>query len=334
MNTHVVFGTGPLGRSVIHELVAQGKKVRAVNRSGRMKDAPAEVEVVAGNVYDSGNVRELARDAAVIYQCAQPEYTEWPEKFPPLIQAVLEGLSQTNAKLVLGDNLYMYGDTQGQPIHESLPWSAHTRKGQTRAQVAEAVLAAHRAGKVCATIGRASDFFGPYVLDSLFGERAFYPVLAGKAAQMVGNLDAPHTTTYIEDFGKALVILGEREEALGQAWHVPNDQPTITQRQFMNLVFEEIGQPPRMSGMGKLMMTLGGLFIPAAREVVEMMYEFEKPFIVDSTKFERAFGMKPTPIREAVRKTVAWYRANPKGLGLASGRDVGGETALAHDRVN
>lgn len=311
MNTHVVLGTGPLGRSVIHELVVQGKKVRAVNRSGKMKDMPAGLEVVAGNVYDSRQVRELTREAVVVYQCAQPEYTEWPKKFPPLIAAVLEGLAGANVKLVFGDNLYLYGDTDGQPLHEGLPASAHTRKGRVRAEVAEAVLAAHRAGNVRVAIGRASDFFGPYVLDSLFGSRAFYPALQGKAAQMTGHLDVPHTATYIEDFGKALVLLGEREEALGQAWHVPNDQPTLTQRQFMNLVFQELGQPLKISAMGKTMLSLAGLFVPVAREVVEMMYEFEKPFVVDSTKFERAFGMRATPIREAVKKAVAWYTAHP-----------------------
>ena len=102
-----------------------------------------------------------------------------------------------------------------------------------------------------------------------------------------GKLDLPHTATYIEDFGKALVILGERDEALGQAWHVPNDQPQISQGEFARLVFEEVGLPPKVSAMGKTMLRLGGIFIPGAREVVEMMYEFEKPFIVDSSKFEK-----------------------------------------------
>jgi hypothetical protein len=64
--------------------------------------------------------------------------------------------------------------------------------------------------------------------------------------------------------------------------------------------------------MGKLMMAFGGLFIPAARESVEMLYEFEKPFVVDSSKFERAFGVKATPIAEATQTTVAWYRAHPR----------------------
>jgi nucleoside-diphosphate-sugar epimerase len=282
--------------------------VWVVNRSGTLRDAPAGVELVAGNAYDPGKVRELSQGAAVVYQCAQPGYTEWPEKFPPLQAAILEGVAASGAKLVIGENLYMYGDPNGRPLTEDLPYAAQGRKGRTRAQMAEAALAAHRAGRVRVAIGRGSDFFGPYVLGSLLGERALAPALAGKAAQLVGDLDVPHTATYIEDFGKALVILGEREEALGQAWHVPNDQPTITQRQLMALVFDEIGKPPKLSAASGWMLQLVAPFVPPAREVLEMMYEFEKPYIVDSSKFERTFGVRATPLREAVRKTVAWYR--------------------------
>ncbi|MBS4062643.1 MAG: NAD-dependent dehydratase, partial [Bacteroidetes bacterium] len=122
------------------------------------------------------------------------------------------------------------------------------------------------------------------------------------------NIDLPHTYTYVRDFGKALVILGERDEADGQAWHVPNDNPRVTQREMVTILAEAAGVEPKMSAMGKLMMMLGGLFIPEARESVEMMYEFEQPFIVDSSKFEQAFGMKATPLKEAVKETVAWYR--------------------------
>jgi nucleoside-diphosphate-sugar epimerase len=182
-----------------------------------------------------------------------------------------------------------------------------------RAAMSEAALAAHKAGSVRVAIGRGSDFFGPWALDSAFGGRVFYPALAGKAASFGGRLDQPHTATYIADFGCALVTLGERDEALGQALHVPADRPQITQRQFAELVYRETGHPVKASGVGKTMMALAGLFIPGARESVEMMYEFEKPFVVDSSKFERSFGVKATPIEEAIKTTVAWYRAHPAG---------------------
>jgi len=122
-----------------------------------------------------------------------------------------------------------------------------------------------------------------------------------------GSLDQPHTYTYISDFGEALAILGERDEALGQAWHVPNP-PTLTQRELVTLLFKETGLEPKFSVMGKSMLRLGGLFVPAAREMVEMTYEFEKPFRVDSSKFVKAFGDIATPHATAVKETLAWYR--------------------------
>jgi nucleoside-diphosphate-sugar epimerase len=309
---HVVFGAGPVGRSVMEELVRQGKPVRVVSRSGSMDEVPQGVELVAADLYGPASVRKVAQGAAVAYQCAQPHYWEWPEKFPPLQAAIIEGLADQGTRLVIAENLYMYGDTDGQPLTEDLPYRAHTRKGKVRAAMAEAALAAHRAGKVQVAIGRASDFFGPWALGSSHGERVFYPALAGKAASFLGKLDIPHTTTYIPDFGRALVLLGERDEALGRVWHVPNDQPQITQRQFAALIFEEAGLPPKVSGMSKLMLRLGGLFIPSAREMVEMAYEFEKPFVVDSSKFEQTFGMKATPIQEAIKATATWYGEHPQ----------------------
>ena len=305
---HVIFGTGPLGSAVMRELVRRGKTVRMVNRAGRAS-VPTGVEVVSGDATDPASVRKVCQGASVIYQCAQPPYQDWVAKFPAIQAGIVAGAAQSGARLVVGDNLYMYGAVDG-PISEDLPYTAHTKKGRLRGQMAKAILEAHQSGQVRATIGRGSDFYGPQVLDSTLGERVFYPALAGKAASAIGNLDLPHTYTYIEDFGRGLVTLGEHDEALGQAWHIPN-APTTSTREILNILFEEIGQPAKMSGMGKTMMRLGGLFIPGARETVEMMYEFEKPFVVESRKFQEAFGFTPTSHRDGIRCTIEWYRQHP-----------------------
>jgi nucleoside-diphosphate-sugar epimerase len=106
-------------------------------------------------------------------------------------------------------------------------------------------------------------------------------------------------------------VLGERDEALGQAWHVPSVE-TLSTRQFLTLAFELAGLPPKISVMGRLMMTFGGLFIPAAREMVEMLYEFEKPFIINSRKVEGVFGIHGAPLTDAIQRTLDWYRAHPQ----------------------
>lgn len=306
---HVIFGTGPLGMSVMRELIARGKVVRMVNRSGHA-EVPADVEVVKADAYNLDQTREVCRDASVVYQCAQPAYTEWQEKFPPLQACILEGAASAGAKLIVGENLYMYGEVDA-PMTEDMPNHAHTRKGRVRAAMSESLLEAHRNGKVRAALGRASDFYGPGVLDSAMGDMVFYPALAGKQASGIGNIDLLHTYTYISDFGTALVNLGERDNALGQIWHVPN-APTITTRQFITMIYEELGLTPKVGKIGRLMMMIGGMFIPVAREMLEMGYEFEKPFIVDNSKYNRVFGDHSTPIREGIRQTIAWFRAHPK----------------------
>ena len=310
---HVVLGTGAIGRAIVEELIKRGESVCMVNRSGKMDEIPAGVEVVASDLYDQAKVKEVTRGARVVYQCSQPNYFEWTEKFPPLQKSIIDGLTGSDAKLVLVENLYMYGATHGMPMTEDMPHNAHTRKGRTRSEMSKAALAAHHDGKLKVTIGRGSDFFGAWGLPTtVMGERTFYPLLRGKPAQLIGNIDVAHTHTYIPDFGKAVVILGEHSEADGQVWHVPNDMPRITQREMVMMIAEVAGVEAKMSAMGKLMMWMGGFFIPEAKETLEMMYEFDQSFVVDSSKFEKTFGMKATPMREAMRETVAWYKSHPE----------------------
>ncbi len=307
---HVIFGTGPVGQATARELAKRGKTVKMVNRSGkRLGGVPDGVTVVAGDLFDINTAKTLAQGATHVYQCTNPPYDKWPEQFPTLQANTLEAAASEGAKYIVMDNVYMYGDANGQPITDDLPYNAHTKKGKVRARMAQDVLAAHQAGKVRAAIARASDFYGLAVLDSAAGERMFGFAVEGKAASAAGNLDAKHSYTYMEDIGKALAILGERDEALGQVWHVPNAE-AVTTRQFINLIFEELKQPARIGAVNKTMMRMAGLFIPGARETVEMMYEFEKDFVVDGSRFTKAFGLQATPYRKGVKATVAWYQAN------------------------
>jgi nucleoside-diphosphate-sugar epimerase len=243
----------------------------------------------------------------IVFHCAQPGYVYWPQQFPPITKGILDGLARTQARLVFGDNLYMYGPTQGQPIHEELPYRAAGPKGRTRAEMARLLLDAHSAGRVKVAIGRAPDFYGPRVLSSTLGEQVFIPALEGKTVNALGNVDLPHTYAYIRDFASGLVTLSDHEEAFGQAWHVPSAE-TVTTRQFVEMIGQETGHALKIRSASRLLVSLLGLFSPELREMKEMMYEFEEPYVVDHSKFARTFGVDVTPHREAIRETVAWYR--------------------------
>ncbi len=307
---HVIFGTGPVGLAVMDVLLCRGKGVRLVNRSGRAA-VPAGVQVVAGDATDTAFTRQVCAGAAVVYQCSNPPYTEWAERFPPLQAGVLAGAAAAGAKLVSMENLYMYGPTGGKALVESLPYAAQTRKGKVRAAMAEALLTAHAQGKVRVAIARAADFYGPRVRVSALGERIFPAALRGKTVQVLGNPDLPHTYTYMPDIGRALALLGEEEQALGQVWHIPS-AATLSTRQLLQMVGEVIGKPVRIQRAPKLLLQLLGRFNADLREVLEMIYQFEEPFVVDGSKFSQAFGCQATPLPAAIQVTVDWWRENDK----------------------
>ena len=306
----VVFGTGPIGTTLADSLATAGHKVTAVNRSGTDPTSHA-VELIAGDVSDPVFTTSIAEGAEVIYQVLNPPYTKWPELFPPLQDSLLKAARATGAKLVTLDNMYAYGPTGGTPLTEKLPYRAAGSKGRVRAAMAEELMAAHDGVAVRTTIGRASDYFGPGGLISHMGERVFRPALTGKKAQVMGDPDQPHTFSYIPDIAAGLTVLGSDPRADENVWHLPN-APTITTRQFIERVYQSAGTDPGISAMPRIMVSLIGLFNANLREVKEVLFEFEEPFVVDSSAFESTFGQTATSLDEAIPTTVEWFRAHPK----------------------
>lgn len=303
---NIVVGTGPLGLSVVRCLSSAGERVRAVNRSGQA-ELPSGVELVAADACDASSLLRALEDGAVLYHCANAPYHAWPRMLPPIMTAVIEAAAAVGARIVYGDNLYAYGPVAGS-LTEGLPYRPTGANARTRAELATALMDAHGNGLVQATIGRASDFFGRHVLVSQAGDRVFGAAVAGKPASVLGNPDVHHTYTYIDDFAFGLVALGAHEEALGEVWHVPSAE-TVSTREFVGGVFAELGREPRIRVMPPALLTLLAAVNPTLRAVRQVVYQLEQPFVVDHSKFERAFGARTTPHAEAIRHTVAWYRA-------------------------
>lgn len=63
-----------------------------------------------------------------------------------------------------------------------------------------------------------------------------------------------------------------------------------------------------MGTLSRPIVRLGGVFNPLIREFGEMLYQFEQPFIVDGSRFERAFALSATPYRDGIRETLDWVR--------------------------
>ena len=306
----VVFGTGQVGSALAAHLGGMGIAVRAVSRN-RPPVLADGVDWRPADVTDPKAAADAAKGASVVYQCLNAPYNQWPERFPPLQRGVLAAAEASGALLVSLENLYGYGPTGGKPMTEDLPLAATTVKGRTRAAMTAELLAAAETGRVRVAIGRASDFFGAGVTEgSTLGRRVFGNALAGRRADFIGNPDLPHTYSYVPDIAAGLATLGTNPRAVGQVWHLPGPQ-TVTTRALLDLIAAEVGHPVAVRSVPKLALRALGLVNPMLRELPETAYQFDQPFILDTTKYEAAFGTAGTPLAAAVAATVAWYRSRP-----------------------
>jgi len=304
---HVVFGTGQVGQALAACLAGRGLAVRALSRH-RPAALADGIDWRVADAADPDAAADAAKGAAVVYQCLNAPYPRWPELFPPLQRGALAAAERAGALLVTLENLYGYGPTGGKPMTEDLPLAATTVKGRTRAAMTGELLAAAAAGRVRIAIGRASDFFGAGVTEgSTLGRRVFGNALAGQRADFIGNPDLPHTYSYVPDIAAALATLGTDPRAVGEVWHLPGPQ-TVTTRALLDLVAGEVGHPVAIRSVPKLAVRALGLVNPMMRALVEMAYEFDEPFILDTTRYEATFGATGTPLAAAVAATIAWYR--------------------------
>jgi nucleoside-diphosphate-sugar epimerase len=304
---HVVFGAGQVGRALTARLASLGLAVRAVSRS-RPPEIADGVDWRSADASDPAAAAEAAEGAAVIYQCLNAPYTDWPTRFPPLQRGVMNAAERTGALLVSLENLYGYGPTAGKAMTEDMPLAATTVKGRTRAAMTQELLAAADDGRIRVTIGRASDFFGAGVTTgTTLGERVFANAIGGKRADFIGKPDLPHTYSYVPDIAAGLATLGTDERATGGVWHLPGPE-TVTTRQLLDLLAADVGHPVGVRILPKLAVRALGVFNPLMRELVEMSYEFEEPFVLDTTKYQATFENAPTPLASAITTTVDWYR--------------------------
>ncbi|MEU7184615.1 NAD-dependent epimerase/dehydratase family protein [Streptomyces sp. NPDC039022] len=318
---HVVLGTGPAGTTLAEELLRQGFRVRTVDRSGR--GGPPGAEAVAADLGSPDAAREAVAGAAVVYHCVNVAYELQVEVMPALQKVIVDAVAAAGARLVVMDTLYPYGPSGGVPLTEDSPWRATSRKGRMRAELDEAYLAAHEAGRLPVVLARAADFYGPRVLNSTLGATAFPAALIGGTALALGDLDLPHSFTYIGDVARGLARLGQEPDAYGRAWHLPT-APAPTMREVLALVRERAGVPFETQVLAEP--RPWGPFDEAfMAEYAELFYQHTEAQTMVSDAFERRFDMAPTPLPAGIGATVDWYRS-----WLAEqGAGVGGGTAAA-----
>jgi nucleoside-diphosphate-sugar epimerase len=307
MALHVIVGAGAVGGGTARLLAEQGHRVRVVTRSGG-GPRHAGIELVAADAADAAALRRAAEGADALYNVVNPPYHRWLTDWPPLAASMLGAAEATGAVLVTMSNLYAYGPPTG-PMTETDPLASSLPKARMRATMWQEALAAHEDGRVRVTEARASDYFGPGALDqSHLGARFVPRLLRGKTVWVFGDPDMPHTWTYVPDIARVLVTLGTDERAWGRAWHVPS-VPPLTYHQIAGQMARLAGVPtPAVRGIPRWAVQMVGLAVPLIREIPKVLYQFERPFVMDSSAFTSTFGVAATPMEEALRTTVEYWR--------------------------
>jgi nucleoside-diphosphate-sugar epimerase len=310
---HVVIGGGQVGTLVAEKLIARGERVRIVSRRDR-GTIIEQATMMYGDMRDLRFAEEGTRGARVVYQCAAPPYDRWFDELQALVTGVIHGARTAGARLIVLDNLYMYGQVGAgpdgaEPFNEDTPQRPNSRKGVLRARLGDDLLHAHRRGDLQVAIGRAADFIGPGATVAIIMHEDFYRrALAGLPAQLIGDPTLPHAYAYTLDVAEALVTLGSRDEALGRVWHLPVLERTSTLA-LVERMQRALGAPVRHELLSDRLLAEIGQQNRVIAEIVEMTYQFKSPFIVDDTRIREAFGLHATPMDDVVRETARWARA-------------------------
>ncbi|MEU0303766.1 NAD-dependent epimerase/dehydratase family protein [Streptomyces sp. NPDC006175] len=303
---HTVLGAGPAGTALARELATRGHRVRLVDRKGQGPEIKG-VGRYAADVSTPGGARQAVEGAAVVYHCVNVAYHLQVEVMPRIQKAVLAAAEATGARLVVLDTLYPYGETHGVVMTEDTPWNATSGKGVMRAELDARYLAAHAEGRVRAVLGRSADFVGPGVLNSTLGGAVFPAALTGGQVPALGDIDLPHSYTYIADVAAGLATLGEEPSGDGRVWHLPT-APALTTRQIFAMIEERVGRPLDLTVVAEPR-PFGPFDEVFMAEYAEMFYQHTEGQTVDSSAVEKAYGLSPTPLSDTLDATLAWYRA-------------------------
>jgi nucleoside-diphosphate-sugar epimerase len=206
-------------------------------------------------------------------------------------------------RLVFFDNMYMLNPEKLDPMTEETEILPSSRKGKVRAKLEKMILDEISAGTLDAIIARSADFYGPGINNSVLIETVFKNLKKGKKAIWFCSTQYKHNYTYTPDAAKATALLGNTESAYGQIWHLPTTEP-LTGKEWIEAFAKELGVEPKIQLVSRFMIKILGLFNPVMKEFVEMLYQFDRDYNFDSSKFENVFNFKPTPVEEAIKRII------------------------------
>lgn len=295
---------GAIGIPLAEELIKYTKQIRLVSRNPKKVNETDELFPM--DVYDLTQIDKAIAGSEIVYVVIGFEYklSVWQKIWPSFMQEVINSCKKHGAKLVFFDNVYMYDKSAIPHMTETSPIKISSKKGEVRKQLHEMIMKEVANKTLTALIARSADFYGPDNKSSALNMMVVDNLMKGKKAQAFGNINKIHTYTYTPDAAKATAILGNTDDAYNQVWHVPTTKEKLTNKQWIQLIANELKVEAKIQTIPVWMIHILGLFIPVMKEFPEMLYQYEQDYIFDSSKFEKRFGIAPISPKEGIRILV------------------------------
>jgi nucleoside-diphosphate-sugar epimerase len=302
---HTILGSGgAIGIDLAKELTKYTNKIRLVSRNPkRINDSD---ELYTADFSDPTQLDKAIEGSEVVYLIAGFKYDlkVWRKTWPALMSAVIKACEKYNCKLVFFDNIYMYDKNQLGNITEETPINPPSKKGAVRAQLHKMIFDEVNAGRLKAIIARAPDIYGPFGNSSVLIETVYKNLIKGKAAYWMADAGKLHTFGFTPDLAKATATLGNTADAYNQVWHLPTDINGLTGKQWVELIAKELKVAPKCTTLPSWIVGAMGLFMPLMKELHEMLYQYDRDYIFNSSKFEKRFNFTPVKNEEGIRKTI------------------------------
>ncbi len=294
----IIGAGGAIGIELAKALTKYTNDIRLVSR--KPEKVNSTDQLFPADITNYNELVKAVKDSEVVYVTVGFEYgyKVWQDTWPKFIKDLISVCENENCKLVFFDNIYMYDKDHLNGMTEETPIKPPSKKGEVRANIAQMIMDEVKTGKLKALIARSADFYGPSIMNSLLIETVFKPLSTGRNANWLGSDKYKHSFTYTPDAAKATAILGNTDTAYGQVWHLPTASNPLTGKQWVKVVAEKLNVKPKYRVVSKFMLQIMGLFVPFMRESVEMLYQYNRDYVFDSSKFEREFNFKPTSYKE------------------------------------
>ncbi len=296
---------GAIGIELAKALKGYTEKIRLVSRHPERVNETDET--FAADLLNPGELKNAISGSEIVYVTLGLPYSYkvWREQWPKFIDNVLTACEAEGCKLVFFDNVYMYDKNSIPHMTESSPINPPSKKGQVRASIAQAIMEKTQVGKVRALIARSADFYGPSIQNtSVLTETVLKPLSNGKTANWFVNDTYKHSFTYTPDAGKATALLGNTDSAYNQVWHLPTAANPLTGKEWVQTVAGKMNRKPNYRVVSKFMMGAIGLFVPVMKESVEMLYQYDRDYVFDSSKFEKEFNFKPVSYEDGIDEII------------------------------